>query len=585
MNSPESAVRTAQDKNSAPLSNQQDYIRYIREKTDQLLEVMGTRALQPEELDDQALIGLDPIGIVANSFRQIIGNLNRTIDELREAKNELQAIFDATGVGISIIDNDFVIQRYNKKQSELLVDPQAEDVVGKHCYEVYSNRCSPTSECPARDSFATGKTAVVREVWKKGRCFQVVTTPFSRSATGQVNSVIEVSMEITEKKVAEAAEKDLREFCINEKMKLATIIENLSEGLLVLDKSNRVVSWNRAADEVTRWLTTDMHDQPISEVFPELAILDKMASGSLHGIDFVYRNGKGDDRLLSANIGLLEDSEGSPIGKILTFRDNTEARKTTDLYHRAEKLAAIGQLSAGVAHELNTPLGSVLGYARLLLKDRGLTLGQRHQAEIIVEQAKKSSLIIQGLLRFARQSSQPQRRMEACQVNDIVRQTLPLLVTEISKRNIELTTDLRPVATITADPREIEQIVLNLTMNAIQAIASRGKVLIKTHQVAERVLLTISDDGPGVPEAIRSRIFDPFYTTKPVGEGTGLGLSICSGIVSDLGGSIEVDSVEGKGSAFTVTFLTPDRSRTVVPPACQATAASGSQRSGVIKDA
>lgn len=542
----------------------QDYIRYIREKTDQLLEVMGTRTLQPEELDDLALIELDPIGIIANSFRQIIGNLNRTIEELREAKNELQAIFDATGVGISIIDNNFVIQQYNKKQSELLIDPKENNVIGKYCYEVYSNRCSPTSACPARDSFATGKTTVVREIWKKGRCFQVVTTPFSLSDDGQVLSVIEVTMEITEKKLAEAVEKDLRDFCLSEKMKLATIIENLSEGLLVLDKDNRVVSWNRAADEMTRWLTSEMQDQPVSEVFPELKMLNSMESGNLHGIDFVYRNRGGSDRLLSANVGIIEDTEGASVGKVLTFRDNTEIRQNIDYHHRTEKLAAIGQLSAGVAHELNTPLGSVLGYARLLLKDKRLTPEQRNQAEIIVEQAKKSSLIIQGLLRFARQSSHLPRTSEECRINDIITATLPLLATEVTKRRIELITDLTPGVVVWADSREIEQIVLNLTLNAFQAINAKGKVIIRTRQDQQRVFLSVMDDGPGVPEAIRSRIFDPFYTTKPVGEGTGLGLSICSGIVSDLGGRIEVSSKEGEGATFEVVFPAVSSSNAVM---------------------
>lgn len=559
----DNALRTTDKPSSAPQGDQQDYVRYIREKTNQLLEVMGTRTLQADELDDRALIEFDPIGIVANSFRQIIGNLNRTIEELRQTKNELQAIFDATGVGISIIDNNFVIQHYNKKQSELLIDPSENNVIGKYCYEVYSNRCSPTSVCPARDSFATGKTAIVREIWKKGRCFQVVTTPFSRSDEGQVLSVIEVSMEVTEKKLAEAMEKDLREFCLNEKMKLATIIENLSEGLLVLDKDNRVVSWNRAADNMTRWLTTQMRDQPVSEVFPELGMLDNMGSSSIQGIEFVYRDQEGCDRLLSANVGTMQDSKGAPAGKILTFRDNTEVRKNIDLHHRTEKLAAIGQLSAGVAHELNTPLGSVLGYARLLLKDKTLSSDQRKRAEIIVEQAQKSSVIIQGLLRFARQSTHQQRTPEECRLNDIVTATLPLLTMEVTKRRIELATHLTPVATVWADPCEIEQIVLNLTMNALQAVKTKGQIIIKTHQDKNLVHLSVIDDGPGVPEAIRSRIFDPFFTTKPVGEGTGLGLSICSGIVSDLGGSIEIRSTEGRGTTFNVVFPAAASRRTI----------------------
>lgn len=532
----------------------QAYARYIREKTNHLLEVMGTRALHAEELEDRALIDLDPIGIVARSFKQILGHLNQTIDELREAKNELQAIFDATGVGISIIDRNFVIERCNEKQREMLVDPELQDVVGHHCYEVYSNRCSPISTCPALDSFATGQPTLVREVSKKGRWFQVVTTPFARSADGEISKVIEVSMDITEKKKAEAAERELREFYLTEKLKLATVIESLSEGLLVLDEQNRIISCNRAADEITEWLATELLGQPLQSLFPALAGGACNEVRDLQGVDIPSLARDGGERRLSANIGRLLDSEGHCIGRVLTFRDNTDQKKRAELYHRTEKLAAIGQLSAGVAHELNTPLGSVLGYARLLLKDKSLGETQRGWAEIIAEQVKKSSSIIQGLLRFARQSNPAQRCLEACRLNDMITQILPVLSTELVKRKIKLTSDLQPLPTIVADPRELEQLVLNLTMNALQAIGSKGHIQIRTRHVGSRVVMMVEDDGPGIPERIRSRIFDPFYTTKPLGEGTGLGLSICSGIVSDLGGTIDVTSREGEGATFIVSL-------------------------------
>jgi PAS domain S-box-containing protein len=554
MNKADSPISAATEGGTKSSFSNQDFIRYIRDKTNQLLEVMGTAPLRPEELDDHALIELDPIGIVTDSFKQIIGTLNKTIDELTRSKNELEAIFNATGVGISIIDRDYVIERYNQKQRELLVDPNMSDIVGQFCYEVYSDRCSPVCECPARESFATGKSALVREIWKKGRCFQIISTPFSIAENGTVEKVIEVSMEITEKKVAETAEKEMKEYCLSEKMKLATIIESLSEGLMVLDKDDRVISWNRAAEEMTHWLLTDMKDQPLTALFPELEPALNTKSRNLQGVELIYQAGDSQERVLSVNIGQLEDGDGKPIGKVLTFSDNTEQKKRTELYHHAEKLAAIGQLSAGVAHELNTPLGSVLGYARLLLKDKTLTAAQKEQASVIAEQAKKSSSIIQGLLRFARQSSRAKKTLEICQLNDIIKETRPLLETELTKRKIDLTTDLAPLPAIMADAQELEQVVLNLSMNAIQAIGSKGWINIKTRQSGNRILMSIADNGPGIPEAIRSRIFDPFYTTKPIGEGTGLGLSICSGIIGDLGGTINIDSSPEEGTTIRVSF-------------------------------
>ncbi|MFH7319675.1 ATP-binding protein [Desulfurivibrio sp. D14AmB] len=531
----------------------QRYIRYIREKTNQLLEVMGTESLRPEEFDDRALIDLDPIGIIADSFAQVLEFLNQNISELRQAKEELQAIFDATGVGISIIDNDFTIQRCNEKQRQLLVDPNLADVAGRYCYEVYCNKQSPGMDCPAVDTFATGRPAFVREVKKKEKYFQVVTTPYARGEDGEVHKVIEVSLDITEKKKAEAAEKEQREHYLTEKSKLATVIESLSEGLLVLDPSDRVVACNRAAREITARTERRLLGRALGELFPALVPL-LARDEPVQGEDVAYQPEKRGELLLFTNISRLLDTEGRSIGRVVTFWDITEDKKRRELYHRTEKLAAIGQLSAGVAHELNTPLGSILGYARLLMKDKGLAPKQHERLAIIAEQAKKSSAIIQALLSFARHAGQGQQVAKACDLNEIINAALQILTTELVKRKIELRLELEPLPLIVADPRGLEQVVINLVLNAAQAIGSRGRIVIRTRQEGGRVVLAVADNGPGIPLEARSRIFDPFYTTKPLGEGTGLGLSICAGIVGDSGGSMEVADTPGGGATFLVSL-------------------------------
>jgi PAS domain S-box-containing protein len=531
-----------------------EYIRYIREKTNQLLQVMGTQALRPEELDDRALIDLDPIGIIAQSFTQILEFLNETIDEMRQAKDELQAIFDATGVGISIIDSNFTIQRCNEKQRELLVDPNLTVLSGRHCYDIYCARDAPGLDCPALDTFTTGQPGIVREMKKKDKYFQVVTSPYAKGSDGKVTKVIEVSLDITEKKKAETAEEEQREHYLTEKAKLATVIESLSEGLLVLDNDGQVVACNRAAAEITGHPEAELLGKHLTGLFPAVALFTGNKTENLLGLEIPCQAGKEGERLLSANIGRLADAEGRNIGRVVTFRDITEKRKQQQLYHRTEKLAAIGQLSAGVAHELNTPLGSILGYARLLLKDRGLSPSQKERLEIIAEQTKKSSAIIQALLRFARHSNPTQKSMEDCDLNSVIDRVLPVLATELLKRRIEILTDLKPLPAVVADHRGLEQVVLNLVMNGLQAIERQGRIQIRTRHEGARAVLEVEDNGPGIAEDIRSRIFDPFYTTKPLGEGTGLGLSICAGIISDCGGSIDVESTVGQGATFIITL-------------------------------
>jgi signal transduction histidine kinase len=239
---------------------------------------------------------------------------------------------------------------------------------------------------------------------------------------------------------------------------------------------------------------------------------------------------------------------------VLTFRDITEEKQRQEVYYRTEKLVALGQLSAGIAHELNTPLGSVLGYARLLMKEGGLSPQAKERLDIIAEQAKRGSTIIKGLLNFARQSDPALRDVRDTDINAVVTDVVNILSTEAGKRAITVRTELRPLPVIKADRRQMEQVILNMVLNSFQAMHQGGEIRIRSSAGARFLKIVIEDDGPGIPHDIRTRIFDPFFTTKPVGEGTGLGLSICAGIVSEHGGSIEVESGEGKGATFVITL-------------------------------
>ncbi|MEW6116016.1 MAG: ATP-binding protein [Nitrospirota bacterium] len=532
------------------------YATYIREKVNQLLQVIGTLPLSPEELDDDTLLDLDPIGIVAGSFEQILEYHKEIITELRMARDELQAIFDATGVGISIIDNDFRIIKCNEKQRELLVDKDMHDITGKYCYEVYCNKESPGLDCPAVDTLATGRSVIIREVEKKGKHFQIVTTPFKDGEGGDVG-VIEVLLDITEKKRAEDAEKEQRGFYLTEKSKLATIIQSLSDGLFVTDKEGTVVSFNNAAQKITGYSETEAVGMPYENFLAMLA--QGTAGNHISGKDFrnteltVLTKDK-QQLVLSLTSALVKDSEDRAIGKVFTFRDVTEEKQRQEVYHRTEKLVALGQLSAGIAHELNTPLGNILGYARLMMKDKNLSSLQKERLEIVAEQAKKSNAIIKDLLSFARQSNPALRNIRDVDINAIVTDVLRILRTETEKHGISVHAGLGSLLTIKADARQIEQVILNIVLNAIQAIGDNGEIWVKTACKDRSVIIEIKDNGPGIPDEVKPRIFDPFFTTKPVGKGTGLGLSICAGIVNEHGGSIDVESREGKGTTFTIAL-------------------------------
>ncbi|MFZ6008538.1 MAG: PAS domain-containing sensor histidine kinase [Nitrospirota bacterium] len=548
------SIAELQKENLALREANSRYARYIRDKVNQLLQVMGTLPLNPEELDDNTLLAFDPIGIVTVAFDQVLDHLRETNRDLVIARDELQAIFDATGVGISIIDMDFRIIKCNEKQRALLVDSGISDIEGKYCYEIYCNKESPGLDCPAIDTMATGRSVIIREVEKKGKHFQIVTTPF-KDGEGNTVGIIEVLLDITEKKRAEDAEKMQRGFYLAEKSKLATVIESLSDGLFVTDKEGTIISFNNAASRITGYSAAEVAGLPYNKFF-------SMLSGSMPVIEMNKNTEMNiqtrDDRqlILSVTSALVKNSEGEDIGKVFTFRDITEEKQRQEVYHRTEKLVALGQLSAGIAHEMNTPLGSILGYARLLLKNKKLDARQKERLEIIAEQAKRSSAIIKGLLNFARQSNPSLRNMKDAGINDILTDVLKLLQTEIEKHGIDVLTDFGEIPAIRIDVRQIEQAMLNIMLNAIQAVKNNGEIRIKTFTDTENNSITIevSDNGQGIPEYVKPRIFDPFFTTKPVGEGTGLGLSISAGIISEHGGSIDVESTEGNGATFTITL-------------------------------
>jgi signal transduction histidine kinase/ActR/RegA family two-component response regulator len=215
---------------------------------------------------------------------------------------------------------------------------------------------------------------------------------------------------------------------------------------------------------------------------------------------------------------------------------------------QSEKLAAVGQLISGIAHELNNPLTGVIGWSQYLL-GQSLPSTMRTHVTTINEQAQRATRIVQNLLTFSRQHK-PEK--SSVLLNDVVEKTLALRAYELRVNNIEIHDHLEPESrTIHADAHQIQQVILNLIINAEQAMLgaqSGGHLTIETRPGPTGVLLTVSDDGPGISSDSLKKIFDPFFTTKPVGQGTGLGLSISYGIIEEHGGRIWVESKASEGS-------------------------------------
>jgi two-component system NtrC family sensor kinase len=219
---------------------------------------------------------------------------------------------------------------------------------------------------------------------------------------------------------------------------------------------------------------------------------------------------------------------------------------------QSERLASVGMLAAGVAHEVNNPLGAILALTGLTVEDMPDSAPNRENLEEVMRQTERCRDIVRGLLEFSRQS---EVHTELVDLNKVLGDTLSLVAKQSLFFNIHVALNLEPeLPPVLADRSQFQQVFMNILMNAVQAMDERGEITIVTrYEAAARlVAVTISDTGKGIPPEQIGRIFDPFFSTKESGKGTGLGLSIAYGIVTTHGGTISVESQVGKGSAFTI---------------------------------
>ncbi|HWZ57395.1 MAG TPA: ATP-binding protein [Gemmatimonadaceae bacterium] len=252
--------------------------------------------------------------------------------------------------------------------------------------------------------------------------------------------------------------------------------------------------------------------------------------------------------------------ETDPPTLLLVGRDTTGEREMRARLMETERLAAVGELVAGVAHEVNNPLSSISAFAQLLLRDGTLNDTQRESVEVIRSETGRASQVVRDLLAFARRSA-PQR--EPLDINLVIERTIRLRNYQLTASNVHVDLSLSSeIPAVTGDARQLQQVVLNLVTNAIQAVAGvgGGTLSIATRADGDRVVLDVADTGTGIPQPLRARVFEPFFTTKPEGEGTGLGLSVSYGIVTAHGGTIRlVDRLDGEpGARFIVTLPAVD---------------------------
>ena len=220
---------------------------------------------------------------------------------------------------------------------------------------------------------------------------------------------------------------------------------------------------------------------------------------------------------------------------------------------QSEKLAAFGQLGAGIAHEVKNPLAGILGYAQLTLRKLEPDSPFRKNLDVIEKETRRCTEIISNLLKFARQEKSATK---ATDINEVVEAALTIVDHQLTINDVKISKELAPeLPAIEASANQLQQVVMNFAINAQQAIGEAGgNLVVRTRKGDDAVIIEVEDDGPGIPEEIRANIFEPFFTTKRAGEGTGLGLSVTYGIVKDHGGDLRIEDPPGGGTRFVVSL-------------------------------
>lgn len=273
-------------------------------------------------------------------------------------------------------------------------------------------------------------------------------------------------------------------------------------------------------------------------------------------VEFAKADGTSFPVLLSATAVYNDKNEFAGCEGIA--KDLTRVKTMMEQLVASEKMASVGQMAAGVAHEINTPLGVILGYAQLMRDDFPADSEEGQNLAIIERQAKSCRKIVADLLKFSRQSESARKDLS---INEVLEDVIAVTQHSLNMDHITVHEDLAPdLPPVVGDTERLRQVFINLVNNAHHAMEKQGSgdltISTRYQPDTQHVVATIQDTGHGIPEKIRKRIFDPFFTTKPVGKGTGLGLSVSYGIIQDHGGQIEVESPVGgaQGTAFHIKF-------------------------------
>jgi PAS domain S-box-containing protein len=341
---------------------------------------------------------------------------------------------------------------------------------------------------------------------------------------------------------------------------LASVVDSASDIIVSTDIEGKILSWNHAAERTSGFIFNEVRGHPLYNYFdPEArericAVLQEMKTRKQSHMEewpLITKNAEPEPVPVSWVCSLMKGESAQAMGMVAVGRDLTEQRKLEAQLVQSQKFNALGVMAGGIAHEIRNPLAICSSGAQFLMDADIDAEFQKECAEKIHANIKKASSIIENLLSYARPSASPE--VEKINLIDLTKEVVALIGNQARIQKIQIKTRFpyRPVV-FNGNASLLQQVFINLCLNAIQAMPQGGLLTLEVKPAGREVLIRVIDNGRGIASENLDKIFDPFYTTSPVGMGTGLGLSICYSIVQQHSGTIEVESRQGKGSCFVV---------------------------------
>jgi two-component system sensor histidine kinase PilS (NtrC family) len=327
------------------------------------------------------------------------------------------------------------------------------------------------------------------------------------------------------------------------------IVRSLSSGLITIASDGTVLTANQAAADILRRTGDEITGRPIDLSMPGLSAAIEGAHGELRRAD-LHVPAAGHDLTVGVTVSPLRDAHDQVIGRVVNFQDLTELKRLEQHMRRGERLATVGHLAAGVAHEIRNPLASISGSIELLRQGPSPSDDDRTLMAIVHREIQRLNVLIGDLLDYA--NPRPPQPVDF-DLGVMVEETLQVARREQAFASVEMALSVDRPLPLHADPAQLRQLLWNLLRNAADAAALGGRhVRVEARRDTDAITLIVSDDGPGIPADQLTRIFDPFFTTKS--KGTGLGLATCHAIIAEHGGHIDVVSEPGTGTHMTISL-------------------------------